>query len=186
VLIILICPAGALTAEYRVMPGGNAYTASVTVIDSAEYGFWAQGMLGERIPMQVEEISIIGEDGAIEYSRAGSNVVTFPVGNYTINYGGPIRNNHLQVTFEQPYNLTVLLPEGLDVRNPMLGVISHGGVAARGHDGAVSVTWNQTTFAEFRFYDPLHETLLSAFGTIWIIAVAIFVFPYLVGRRKKR
>jgi len=167
------------------MPGGDAYAASVTVTDSGEYGFWTQGVLGERIPLQVDEISVIGEEGSIEYTRVGSNVVTFPAGNYTINYQGAIRNNYLQVSFGEPYNLTVLLPEGLDVRNPVLGMISSGGVASEEHDGTVSVR-NQTTFVECRFYDPLHEILLSAFGTIWIIAAAIFIVPFFLSGRKKR
>ncbi len=52
--------------------------------------------------------------------------MNFTEGNYTILYSGEIMENHLQGTFDSPYNVSVLLPQGLDVRDPFLGMRSPG------------------------------------------------------------
>jgi hypothetical protein len=175
-------PAAALDAEFRVMPNGTAYLASIQT-SGGEYGFWNSGMLGERIPQSVEDLQVTGASGPVEYRWKDAGTVTFPDGNYSIRYRAPIRNNYLQASFDEPYTVTVLLPPGLDVRNPLLGMISPGGTITAGEDGSVEVAWDRARSMEIRFYDPDREILLNTFGTIWLVVAVVLILPYIVSRR---
>lgn len=140
--------------------------------------------MGERVPLQVEEIKVLGPSGPIEYRDMGRGTIAFPEGNYTITYRAPVRDNRLVAAFDTPYTITVALPEGVDVRNPLIGTISPGGVASSGPNGTTEVTWDQTAVAEVRFYTPEREILLTTFGTVWLAIALILLLPLLISRRK--
>ena len=161
------------------------YTASVEVEQADEFAFIERGILGERIPQNVDAIRVEGSDGEVAYEEAGSGRITFPEGNYTITYRGIIRDNSLQAEFDSPYAVDVVLPPGFDVRNPLLGVISPGGEVREENDDVI-VSWKEATFIEVRFYDALRERALLVFGSFWIILCAIFIIPDLLFRRKER
>lgn len=180
--LILICtPAAAEEATFRVLSDGTAYEASVQVTGS-EHTFWTPGLMGERVPLQVEAIEVLGPSGPVEYQEAGRGVITFPEGNYTVTYRAPVRNNHLIAAFDAPYTITVALPEGFDIRNPLIGMTSPGGVISSGSNGTTDVTWESMRVAEVRFYSPEREILLGAFGTIWLAVAIVVLLPFLLSR----
>jgi hypothetical protein len=184
VLLIGCIPAAALNATFAVADDGTAYNASIEIENADDYSFIQRGMLGERIPQNVDAIMVHGPEGEVAYQDEGSGRITFPEGNYTITYRGFIRDDSLQAEFDKPYKVNVVLPAGYDVRNPFLGVITPpGGEVVEAND-AVIVSWEDTTFIEVRFYDDLREHALLVFGSFWIILCAIFILPYLLFRRR--
>lgn len=166
------------------LSGGTACEASIQVTGS-EHAFWTPGVMGERVPLQVEDLEVLGPSGPVEYQEASRGVITFPEGNYTVTYQIPVRDNHLVAAFDTPYAVTVTLPEGLDVRNPLIGMISPGGVVSSGPNGTTEITWDQITVAEVRFYTPDREILLTAFGTVWLAVALVLLLPFLLSRRRK-
>ncbi len=182
--LILICtPAAAEEAAFRVLSGGTTYEASIQVTGS-EYTFWTPGLMGERVPLQVEEVEVLGLSGPVEYKEAGHGVITFPEGNYTVAYRAPVRDNHLVAAFDAPYAVTVVIPGEFDVRNPLIGMISQGGVISSGSNETTEVAWDNVTVAEVRFYSPEREILLNAFGTIWLAVAIVVLLPFLISRRR--
>ena len=183
-LILTCIPAAAEEATFRVLPGGTAYEASVQVTGT-EHTFWTPGMMGERVPLQVEELKVLGPSGPVEYQEAGRGVITFPDGNYTVTYQAPVRDNHFVAAFNTPYAVTITLPEGFDVRHPLIGKISPGGVVSTGPNETTEIAWDQIAVAEVRFYTPDREILLTAFGTIWLVVALVLILPFLLSRRRK-
>ncbi len=182
--LILICaPAAAEEAVIRVLPGGTAYEASVQVTGS-EHAFWTPGLMGERVPLQVEDLKVLGSSGPVEYRETGRGVIAFPEGNYTITYRAPVRDNHLVAAFDTPYAVTVALPEGVDVRNPLIGMVSPGGAVSSGPNGTTEIAWDRTAVVEVRFYTPDREILLTTFGTIWLAIALVLILPLLISRRR--
>jgi len=181
-LILTCIPAAAEEAAFQVLPGGTAYEASVQVTGT-EHTFWTPGMLGERVPLQVEDLKVLGPSGPVEYQEAGRGVITFPEGNYTVTYRAPVRDNHFVAVFDAPYTVTVTLPEEFGVKNPLIGMVSSGGLISSGPNGTTEVAWEGVTVAEVRFYSPEREMLLGAFGTIWLAVALVLILPILISRR---
>lgn len=164
------------------LPDGTAYEASITVTGS-EHTFWTPGMLGERVPLQVEDVKVLGSAGPVEYREEGRGVITFPEGNYTITYRAPVRDNHLVVAFDTPYAVTVDLPGDFDVRNPLIGMASPGAVISTGPNGTTEIAWDQIRLVETRFYTPEREILLTTFGTVWLAVALVLILPIFISRR---
>ncbi len=183
-LILISVPAAAEEAAFRVLPDGTACEASVQVTAASEYTFWSPGLMGERIPLQVEDIAVLGPGGPIDYRDRGRGVITFPEGNYTITYRAPVRDNYLVAIFDKPYTITVSLPEGFDVRNPLIGMVSPDGVASSGSNGTTVIAWNRANTMEIRFYAPEREVLLTTFGTIWLSVAIVLLLPYFITRKR--
>ncbi len=181
-LILIAAPAAAQEAVIRVLPDGTAYEASITVTGS-EHTFWTPGMLGERVPLQVEDVKVLGSAGPVEYREEGRGVITFPEGNYTITYRAPVRDNHLVVAFDTPYAVTVDLPGDFDVRNPLIGMASPGAVISTGPNGTTEIAWDQIRLVETRFYTPEREILLTTFGTVWLAVALVLILPIFISRR---
>ncbi len=170
-------------AIFQVLPGGTAYEASVRVT-AGEYTFWSPGVLGERVPLQVEDIEVLGPEGPVEYRDRGRGAITFPEGNYTISYRAPLRDNHFVAAFDEPYSVKLILPPGLDVKNPLLGMVTRGAVTSPGPNGTLEIAWNQLKVVEVRFYTPEREILLTTFGTIWLSVAIILLLPFAVSWRR--
>ena len=183
-LILLSVPVTAEEAVIRVLPDGTAYEASIDVSGS-EHAFWSPGMMGERVPLQVEEIEVLAPSGPVEYRETGGGVIAFPEGNYTISYRAPVRDNRLVAAFDTPYAVTVTLPGGFDVRNPLIGMISPGGVVSSGPNGTTEIAWERIAVAEIRFYTPEREILLTTFGTVWLVVALVLILPLLISRRRE-
>lgn len=142
-------------------------------------------MLGERVPLQVADVRVTDDEGAVDFEWTDAGTITFPEGTYIISYRGQIRDNHLQAFFDQPSAATVALPPGLDVRNPLIGMISPGGAVQVTKNDTVEIAWDRATYVELRFYDPGREILLNTFGTIWVVMGIVLLFPYLLGRLRE-
>ena len=181
----MICTAGAgaLSASFQVAPGGAAYNATVDIENADGYSFWDYGPLGERIPRPVSNVSLRGTCGNCTFDWVDPFTMNFTQGNYTLLYSGEIMENHLQGTFESPYNVSVVLPQGLDVRDPFLGMRSTGSEIEEGPSSLI-IVWNDTRTFEFRFYTPDRERLLFVFGVLWIVGLVLVLIPYLLSRRE--
>ena len=180
-------PAGAASVEYWVAPNATTYHASIELNGVAEYSWWEIGLLGERIPLSPENITLIHLESGCDpcpFTRSSPNTITFEQGNYSLGYDSRIKDNHLLAEFEEPYTVLVHIPSGLDVRNPLLGSISPGGQILETENDTVLLRWNETRAFECRFYDPFRETILTTFFTVWGVIALILLFPYLLFRRK--
>jgi len=184
-MVICTTGAAALNASFQVSPGGTAYSAVVEVSGTGEYSFWNYGLLGERIPQQVTNVSLRGACGNCSFDWIDPFTMNFTPGNYTVLYDGQIQQNQLQGNFDSPYHVSVLLPQGLDVRDPVLGMRSPGSEIAE-NGSSLTVEWNSTDSFQLRFYDPERERLLLIFGVLWLAGLAIALIPYYLSRRRVR
>jgi len=182
-LILVSAPAAAEEAVFRVLPDGTAYEAMIEVSGDT-YALWTPGLLGERVPLQVEDLEVFGQNGAVEYREERRGVITFPEGNYTISYRVPVKNNQFVAAFDEPYNVTVLLPSGFEVDNPLIGMVSTGGVVSQRPNGTTEITWEGAMVVEVRFYTLEREILLTTFGTMWLVVAFILIFPFFFSRRR--
>ncbi len=188
-IILLTIAAGSAAipeARYTIFPNGSAYEAAVTTGNVTGYEFYETGPLGERVPIQVTNVSLSGNCTSCTFNWTNNNGISFPAGSYTIHYQGPIRDNHLQGTFDQPYWVEVVIPGEYDVRNPLLGVISPGGQITPVDNSSISVVWNGTRSFELRFYDQERESLLYLFGNFWIIIAVVLLLPFVMTWRRKK
>jgi hypothetical protein len=183
--MLMSVPVLALSAEYRILQNGTSYQGEVELQNKDRYQFTETGMLGEMVPIQVTGVSLSGACFPCCFTWQDRSTITFPEGNYTVHFTGPIRENHLVTTYTEPYHVTMILPPGLDVRNRLLGMISPGGEAREARDGSVIVTWNETRSAEVRFYPPDRETLLIWFGQFWIIIAIVLLLPFFLMRTRR-
>ena len=183
---MLTCPVYGLSATYQVLPNGSAYYGTIQVEKSTGYQFFETGQLGERVPVKVSNVSLSGECAPCSFNMSGDTSISYPEGNYTISYQGQVEENHLVASYDNPYNVTVNLPEGLDVRNPFLGVISPGGVATLVNNTSVDIVWTGVKSIEIRFYDQPRESLLYLFGNFWLIIAFVLLTPYVLSMRRKK
>jgi len=181
----VICTAAAAaapSASFVIAPGGASYNATVGVVAADTYSFWDYGPLGERIPRTVTNVSLHGACGNCSFDWTDPFTMNFTEGNYTILYSGTIMENHLQGNFDTPYDVSVVLPPGLDVRDPFLGMRSPGsGIAENG--STLTIEWNSTPSFEVRFYTPERERILLIFGVFWAVGLVLVLIPFLLSRR---
>jgi len=165
---------------------GTAYQATVDLAGSKNYAFTEPGILGERVPIQVSAVTLTTETGASQsFNWSGSSEITFPSGNYTVNYTAPMRDNHLVIVYDRIYQARIVLPEGYDIRNPLLGYVSPGAnVIEKGNQ--VIIAWNATRSIEVRYYDPERESLLYMFGNFWVIIAVVLLMPFLLTMRRTK
>ncbi|MDD1679848.1 MAG: DUF5803 family protein [Methanomicrobiales archaeon] len=185
--VICVLPAGALEAEYWIAENASAYHADYTLTNASGYTWWDLGLLGERIPLTVSAVTLRSVNGTCDpcpFTAKPPNEVTFDRGDYVLSFDGTIHNNQLLVDFETPSSIRVHVPKGLDVRNPLLGVVSPEGNVTEELAG-ILISWNNTRMIECRMYDPFRETLLTSFLTFWAVAAVVLLFPFLAMRRKK-
>jgi hypothetical protein len=175
-----------LSIEYRVLPNGTSYNGTVQVEKSTGFQFYETGAMGERLPVKVTNISLSGACTPCTFNLSGDSGISYPEGNYTISFQGPVRENHIITSFERPYNVSVILPWGLDVRNPFLGVISPGGEITAINNTSVNVNWTGIRSVELRFYDQGRESLLYMFVNFWLIIAFVLLTPYLLSIRRKQ
>ena len=188
VLILLsasvFCASG-LEAHYYVFDNATGYHALVETEDTDRYEFVQPGLLGEKVPLEAWNISLFYKNGTEAPFEDKGRHIEFEKGNYTTGYDAEFKNKDFQVVYNRPYNSTLYLADGYDVRNPLLGMVSQGGEVSE-NDGTISVSWTKKVFCECRFYDGFQEEILIIFGTFWIALLAVFLIPYLMMRQKKK
>lgn len=150
------------------------------------YAFTEPGVLGERVPIRVSAVTLTSDTGFSQpFNWTGSSEITFPSGNYTVNYTAPLKDNHLVVMYDRIYQARIILPEGYDVRNPLIGYVGPGAnVSAQGNQ--VVIAWNATRAIEVRYYDPERESLLYLFGNFWVIIAVVLLMPFLLTMRRSK
>src|SRR5208282_5178119 len=187
-IIFVIAPAGALNATYAVLPNATSYAAQVEITDTSTYQFANADLLGENIPVNVTNVSLIADNGTpVNFNGSAEwmapSIITFPKGNYTISYETSLQDNQIQGSFLEPYNVSVFLPVQYDVRNPLLATLSPGANVTRFPDNTTAISWNDTTSFNLRFYDQAREDLLYVFGEFMIILAIILLTPFLLMRK---
>lgn len=177
------------TARYSILPNGTAYEANISIENATGYDFFETGPLGERVPIQVTGVRLTGPCDPCTFNRTGASnsAISFPKGNYQVYFQGPIRDYHLQGTFDRPYFVEVAVPGNYDLQNPLLGMISPGGTIIPVDNTSLVAQWNGTRSFELRFYDEGRESILYLFGNFWIIIAIVLLMPFVFSwMRKKR
>ncbi len=165
---------------------GTAYQAAVDLAGSEKYAFTEPGMLGERVPIHVSSVTLTSETGALQsFNWSGSSEITFPSGNYTVNYTAPLRDNHLVVLYDRVYQARIVLPDGYDVRNPLIGYVSPGANVSKSGNKVI-IAWNATRAIEVRYYDLERESLLYMFGNFWVIIAVVLLMPFMLTMRRSK
>lgn len=172
-------------AEYVINTDGSRYTASVELEDADNFEFVRTGILGQRIPLDVKNVSLSGNCDACTFEWSGKSLITFEKGDYTVFYTAPVTENYLSSTFAEPHLVRVTVPSTLAVKNPLLGMVSPGASILPMDDGSTVVRWNETRSFELRFYDEGREELLLFFGNFWIILAIVLLLPFLMTWRRK-
>ena len=188
ILLALICPAGALSAEYSIFPNGTAYHAIIGINDTERYTFADLGFMGEDVPLNVGAVQLLSgeEPVAFNWSRpwGAPSSISFEKGNYTVLFIAPLRDNTLQAAYKKPYNVTVTLPQELKVDNPVLAGLSTGANVTHNADNTTTVQWTKSYGFECRFYTQGQQDILFFF--LQFMAILIFVLvvvPYVLSMR---
>jgi len=183
--LILAAPALAQNATFSIFENASGYSARVEVTDAESYQFTQPGYLGEAVPITVREIQVMGVYGNVSYEEQRNSEITFPEGDYLISYVGDLDGNSFSTLFTTPYNVTISLPGGYFLDNPLLGYVSQGG-SVQIEENQTIITWEGTRYAEIRFYDEQRLVILYAFGTIWAVFMIILLFGYYSMRAASR
>jgi hypothetical protein len=184
IIALFAAPCAALYAEYHVLPNGTAYNASIDLSGVDRFEFSEVGILGERIPIRAGNIRLDGNCSPCNYTSNGVSAISFEKGNYTLFYTAPLREFHLQATFDKPYSVKVSLPEGFDAKNPLLAGISPGATVNAGSNNSTTILWNKTMAVDLRFYDRNREALLYLFGNFWIVIAIVLLMPFFLTMRR--
>lgn len=186
VIFLAIPASAAYTAEYTILSNGSAYLAEIQVNDSVGYTFAESGVLGERVPIKVSNVTLSNETCiTCNFTKKSDSEITYQKGNYSISYMGPIKDNHLIGTYDKIYNITVNLPSNFSVSNPLLAGLSQGAAVTNNPDNSTRIQWNNTKSFDLRFYDENRESLLYLFGNFWIIIAVIFLLPFVLTWKRK-
>jgi hypothetical protein len=189
VILLLVAPAGALSADYLIFPNGTAYRASLEINDTSRFEFAEMGFMGENVPIPVSDVHLMTNGMPAPFNESTPwgrpHAITFSKGNYTLSYTAPLRDNHLQGNFEKPYNVNVTLPQEFDVRNPLLAGLSTGANVTRFSDNTTLVQWNRSYAFDLRFYDQTREQILFFFlQFMGILVVVLVVIPYVLSLKR--
>jgi hypothetical protein len=190
-MLIALPPAAALSAEYVIFPNGTAYRASIEITDASQYEFADVGLMGENVPVSVGEVILTGNCSPCRYNwsspvlLSNRKEISFERGNYTVSYVAPLRDNHLQGSFEKPYYVNVAIPPEFDVQNPLLAGISMGANVTRHADNTTTVQWNRILSFDLRYYNQGQQDLLYFFlQFMGIFVLILVVIPYLISKKK--
>lgn len=134
--------------------------------------------------MDVKDVLIDGRNDTYEW--ASDVEIKFEKGDHLISFNGTTVNNQIRAMFNSPLNVSVSIPDTLGVSNPLLAMISGTGKIIPQEGGSSKVVWNNTRSFSLQFYDPMQEFMLTAFGTIWVVLVIVFLVPYFGQRVRKR
>ncbi len=189
ILVVLLAlfavPAAANSAVYFVSDDGTVLTANATLINQSTFLLVKPGFFGEEVALTVDNLTIRNESGVVEYTQNGKTV-SFPAGNYTLNYSAKIETGLVYLRYAEPYNVSVYLPERFQTGHLILGMVGNGGVVSSSDNSSYGsmVTFNETTTASLTFYDDVREPLLYMFLGVWVVVFVIAGIRYLRLKRK--
>jgi len=184
-LALFAAPAAANSAVYYVSDDGIVLTVNATLINQSTFLLVKPGFLGEEVALSVDNLTIQNESGIVEYTQNGKTV-SFPAGNYTLNYSVKIENGLVYLKYAEPYNVSVYLPERFQTGHLILGTVSNGGVVSSSDNSSYGsmVTFENTNTASLTFYDDVREPILYLFLGIWGVVFIIAGVRYLRLKRK--
>ncbi|MBN1167292.1 MAG: hypothetical protein JXA44_09220 [Methanospirillaceae archaeon] len=185
-VIIIACLAGpvfALTAGYHVSEDGTRYQALIEITDKDTYSFFDTGMLGERVPFEVSNLSLLynGEEAPFEKTRDG---IRFARGDYILSFDRTVPANQVQGHYDESYTSMVTLPSQFRIDNPLLTVISPSSYSIEHHpNNTTTISWTDSRFFEVKYYSEEQLQALYAFAQFWLIIAIVLLLPYyLYGR----
>ena len=184
-LALFVVPVTANSATYFVSEDGTVLTANVTMINQSEFLLVTPGLLGEDVALTVDNLTIQNETGVIEYTIVGT-LVSFPEGNYTLNYSVSIKNNMVYAKYPALYNVSIYLPEKFQTGHLILGTVGSGGVISSSDNASYGsmVTFENTKAASLTFYEDSREPILYIFLGIWGVVFLIAGIRYLWLKKK--
>jgi len=184
-LALFAAPAAANSAMYFVSEDGTVLTANATLINQSTFLLVKPGFLGEEVALSVDNLTIQNESGVVEFTLDGKTV-SFPEGNYTLNYSAKIENGLIYLRYEEPYNVSIYLPEKFQTGHLILGTVGSGGVVSPSDNSSYGsmVTFENTNTASLTFYDDVREPLLYLFLGIWGVVFVIAGVRYFRLKRK--
>ena len=183
-VLALALPASALNITYLISDDGSAYRATALVNSTDRFDFVQSGMIGERIPLTVMNVSLYQDGMNVSFTQEREGI-RFPVGNYTIDYEGKISGNTFQTQFSDFGSVNIVLPEKYKVDNPLLTSIQPGGSNITKSMNQTIIKWEKTRYLDVRFYDAGQESLLSIFGQFWLIIAVMLLLPFLFSRGRQ-
>ena len=153
------------------------YHAEIEISDKDHYDFFESGMLGERIPVEVLNISLTynGEEAPFEKTREG---IRFSPGTYTLVFDREIKTNQIETQYDNPYSSIVVIPSGFHIGNPLLAVIRPSSHTIQEDNSTTTITWDDSRFIELKFYKEEQVQALFAFAQFWIIIAIVLLLPY--------
>jgi len=184
-LALFAAPAAANSATYFVSEDGTVLTANATLINQSTFLLVKPGLLGEEVALSVDNLTIQNESGVVEFTQNGKSV-SFPEGNYTLNYSTKIENGLIYLRYAEPYNVSIYLPEKFQTGHLILGMVGSGGVISPSDNSSYGslITFENTTIASLTFYDDVREPLLYLFLGVWGVVFIIAGLRYIRLKRK--
>lgn len=162
---------------------GKGYQALVIVNNTDRYELIEPGMIGERIPLQVTNLSVHNETESLVIAP-DRGILNFPKGNYSISDEAPVTANTFQFLFTEPANVSVTLPPPFLIGNPLLTSLQPSGSTTTEGNNTTTVSWNQVRSVELRYYDEGQEHLLFFFVQFWLIIAVVMLLPFFLSRNK--
>ena len=189
ILVVLLAlfavPAAANSAMYFISEDGTVLTANATLTNQSTFLLVKPGFLGEEVALSVDNLTIQNESGVVEFTLDGKTV-SFPEGNYTLNYSVKIENGFIYLRYEDPYNVSIYLPENFQTGHLILGTVGTGGAISPSDNSSYGsmITFENTDTASLTFYDDVREPILYLFLGIWGVLFIIAGVRYLRLKRK--
>lgn len=181
-LILFIIPVAGINLSALVHEDGEQYSATVLINNTDRYDLIQPGMVGERIPLDVRNLSVLNETGELSI-KPDRGALTFPSGNYTLRYDASVTANTLQFLFTDPANVSVTLPHPYQVGNPLLTSLQPSGSVTTTSNNSTTVTWNKVRSVELRYYDEGQEHLLFLFAQFWLIIAVVLLLPFFLSKK---
>ncbi|PWR70732.1 DUF5803 family protein [Methanospirillum stamsii] len=178
----MMMPVAGINLSATVHDDGERYSAIVLVNNTERYDLIQPGMVGERIPLDVQNVSVRNDSSELSI-KPDRGVLTFPPGNYTIRYDAPITAKTIQFLFTEPANATVLLPHPYRIGNPLLTSMQPSGLVTTWSNNSTTVSWNNVRSVELRYYDEKQEHLLFLFAQFWLIIAVVLLLPFFLSRK---
>ena len=177
VLLMLVVPAAANTADFTVSENGSVLFAEARFSGSS-YLLVTPGILGEDVALEtVSSLTLVSDDGTVVEPKNTKGTLTFPEGNYTLTYEVPISAGFVYAKFPEFFDVTVTLPKPYTTGNKILGTVSSGGIIKEDAEKTV-VTFNQTKVASLTFYEDNREPILYAFLAGWLVVLSLAWMRY--------
>ncbi|MDD1724206.1 MAG: DUF5803 family protein [Methanospirillum sp.] len=183
-LILLVFPVAGGNVSVDLHEDGKAYTATVVLNQTERYDLVEPGMLGERIPLDVVNLSVRNETDPVSVTP-DRGVLDLPLGNYTLQYEGRVTGNTLQMLFSSPENVSVHLPYPFMIGNPLLTSLQPSGSTTTAGNNTTRIDWSNVRSVELRYYEENQERLLYIFAQFWLIIAVVLLLPFLLSREKK-